>query len=315
MSSHKVLCAVQLASKSPCSTTIPCFEAITLIVGLIFVKSSPRHQAPSEIDLELGVQTPIVLLFFMWANSDTETFETIDYRCTLSLPIHKVRGQCHKRLDLESQFHEYSNTQEWHLISLEMHFVLVLGKENLTFFIWTNLIRWRRRWRQWRRWQLMVPGRFCARWKPRHLLILLLRHLLRRRWIFSEECIQQLCGHASPGKSKLPATSQWDDGSCNETILVVKVTDFMQWQSSMSMQKTNMELLFEPWMAMDKDKFVSRPMQGNWSTSYHSRRGGFHSSFVVLGNDKTFHAVLAHKQINVRLLGLIWWILACTKEG
>ena len=27
------------------------------------------------------------------------------------------------------------------------------------------------------------------------------------------------------------------------------------------MQKTNMELLFEPWMAMDKDKFVSRPMQ------------------------------------------------------
>ena len=215
---------MQLASKSPCSTTIPCFEAITLIVGLIFVKSSsPRHQAPSEIDLELGVQTPIVLFFFMWANSDTETFETIDYRCTLSLPIHKVRGQCHKRLDLESQFHEYTNTQEWHLISLEMHFVSVLGKQNLPFFIWANLIRWQWRWRQWRGWQLMVPGRFCARWKPRHLLRLLLRHLLRRRWIFSGRmhiamdmwkwlwvflawsCC--LSGHASPGKSKLPATS------------------------------------------------------------------------------------------------------------
>ena len=63
--------------------------------------------------------------------------------------------------------------------------------------------------------------------------------------------------------SYLRLLNEMMDGSCNETILVVKATDFMQWQSSMFMQKTNMELLFEPWMAMDKDKFVSRPMQGN----------------------------------------------------
>ena len=40
----------------------------------------------------------------------------------------------------------------------------------------------------------------------------------------------------------------------------------------------------------------------------------FSFKFCSRGSDKTFHAVLAHKQINVRLLGLIWWLLACTKE-